>query len=83
MRSGFGFGSPWADWSWRSVSCPRQELRSGILRNLDVFSITPDTFGGSKKNIENIPIPKKSDVNKKLSELEEEKDWLDLSWLYD
>ena len=66
-----------------TIGVDRQELRSGILRNLDVFSITPDTFGGSKKNIENIPIPKKSDVNKKLSELEEDKDWLDLSWLYD
>jgi hypothetical protein len=63
----------------------QRKLQKEILRDLDVFSITPDSFGKSKKNIENIIIPKKSDVPKKLAEIKEDKDidWLDLNWLYE
>jgi hypothetical protein len=63
----------------------QRKLQKEILRDLDVFGITPDSFGKSKKNIENIQIPKKSDVDKKLDEIEEDKDidWLDLNWLYE
>ena len=59
----------------------QRKLQNEILRDLDVFSITPDSFGKSKKNIENIIIPKKSDVPKKLADVEEEVK--DLDWLYE
>ena len=63
----------------------QRKLQKEILRDLDVFSITPDSFGKSEKNIENIIIPKKADVPKKLAEIQEDKDidWLDLEWLYE
>jgi len=59
----------------------RRQLQKEILRDFDVFGITPDSFGKSKKNIENIQIPKKSDINKKLADVEEEVK--DLDWLYE
>jgi hypothetical protein len=63
----------------------RKTLQKEILKDLDVFDITPDSFAKTKKNIENIEIPKKADVDKKLAELKEDKEisWLDLEWLYE
>jgi hypothetical protein len=58
-----------------------KKLQKDILRDLDMFGLTPDTFKKSGKNIENIPIPKKADVKKKLSDAE--KEILDLEWLYE
>ena len=59
----------------------KRKLQKEILRDLDVFGVTPDSFGKSKKNMENIIIPKKSDVPKKLADVEEEVQ--DLDWLYE
>jgi len=56
-------------------------LQKEILHDLNMFGITPDSFGKSKGNIENIKIPKKMDVNKLLADVEEE--MKDLSWLYE
>jgi hypothetical protein len=63
----------------------RRRLQKEILQDLDVHGITPDSFGKSKKNIENIQIPKKSDINKKLAEIQEDKEinWFELDWLYE
>jgi hypothetical protein len=58
-----------------------RKLQKNILRDLNMFDLTPDSFRRSQKNIEHIQIPKKSDVNKKLSEAEEE--MMDLDWLYE
>ena len=58
-----------------------RKLQKNILRDLNMFDLNPDSFKRSQKNIENIRIPKKADVNKKLSEAEEE--MLDLNWLYE
>ncbi|MDD1697612.1 MAG: hypothetical protein LUQ36_04550 [Methanoregula sp.] len=57
-----------------------RKLQKNILRDLNMFDLTPDSFKRSQKNIEHIRIPKKADVNKKLSESEE---MLDLNWLYE
>jgi hypothetical protein len=59
----------------------RRILQKEILRHLNIFGITPDSFGGSKKGIEKIKIPEKSDVDKKLKEEEEEV--RDLTWLFE
>ena len=59
----------------------RRKLQKEILHDLNMFGITPDSFGKSKGNIENIKIPKKMDVNKLLADVEEE--MKDLSWLYE
>jgi hypothetical protein len=63
----------------------RRKLQKEILQDLDMFGLTPDSFAKSKKYIKNIEIPKKSDLPKKLAEIEEDKDidWLDLEWLYE
>ena len=58
-----------------------RNLQKNILRDLNMYDLTPDSFRKSQKNIEHIQIPKKADVNKKLSEAEEE--MLDLDWLYE
>jgi len=58
-----------------------RKLQKNILRDLNMFDLTPDSFKRSQKNIEHVRIPKKGDVNKKLSEAEEE--MLDLNWLYE
>jgi len=58
-----------------------RKLQKNILRDLNMFDLTPDSFKRSQKNIEHVRIPKKDDVNKKLSEAEEE--MLDLNWLYE
>ncbi len=58
-----------------------RKLQKNILRDLNMFDLTPDSFKRSQKNIEHIQIPKKADVNKKLSEAEEE--MMDLDWLYE
>ena len=58
---------------------PIRKLQKEIVRDMDMFHITPDSFSKSKKNIENIIIPKKSDVDKKLADVEEEVK--DLDWL--
>jgi hypothetical protein len=42
-----------------------------------MFGITPDSFGKSKKNRENIKIPEKMDVIKRLADVEEEVQDLD------
>jgi len=46
-----------------------------------MFGITPDSFGKSKRNIENIKISEKMDINKRLADVEEEVQ--DLDWLYE
>jgi len=58
-----------------------RKLQKNILRDLNMFDLTPNSFRRSQKNIEHVRIPKKADVNKKLSEAEEE--MLDLNWLYE
>jgi hypothetical protein len=58
-----------------------RKLQKEIVRERDMFSITPDSFDTSKKNIEHIRIPQKSDVDKKLAEVEDEMH--DLDWLYE
>ena len=58
-----------------------RRLQKNILRDLNMFDLTPDSFSRSQKNIEHIQIPKKADVNKKLSEAE--KELMDLNWLYE
>ena len=58
-----------------------RKLQKDILRDLDMFNLPTGSFKGSKKNIENIRIPKKADVNKKLAEAKEE--MRDLDWLYE
>jgi hypothetical protein len=58
-----------------------RKLQKNILRDLNMFDLNPDSFKRSQKIIDKIQIPKKADVNKKLSEAEEE--MLDLNWLYE
>jgi|GEM_PF-718827 len=58
-----------------------RKLQKNILRDLNMFDLNPDSFKKSQKLIDKIQIPKKADVNKKLSEAEEE--MLDLNWLYE
>jgi len=59
----------------------RRKLQMEILQDLNMFGITLNSFGKSKKNIENIKIPEKMDVNKRLADVEEEMN--DLTWLYE
>jgi hypothetical protein len=59
----------------------RRRLQKEILQDLNIFGITRNSFGKSKRNIENIKIPEKIDVNKRLADVEEEID--DLTWLYE
>jgi hypothetical protein len=59
----------------------RRKLQKEILHDLNLFGITPDSFGKSDRNIENIKIPEKMDVKKHLADVEEE--MKDLSWLYE
>lgn len=61
----------------------QRKLQKEILRDLNLFAITPGSFKQSGKNIENITIPKKVDVDKILAELENDEDWQDLDWLYE
>jgi uncharacterized protein YhhL (DUF1145 family) len=58
-----------------------RKLQKDILRDLDMFNLTTESFKGSRKNIENIRIPKKADINKKLADAKEE--MKDLDWLYE
>jgi hypothetical protein len=58
-----------------------RKLQKTILRDLNMFDLNPDSFKRTQRNIEHIQIPKKADVNKKLSEAEEE--MMDLNWLYE
>jgi hypothetical protein len=48
------------------------KLEGKILSDLDTINITPESFGKSRKNIENILIPKKPDLKKKLAEMKKE-----------
>ena len=59
----------------------RRKLQKEILHDLNMFGITPDSFGKSNRNIENIKIPEKMDIKKHLADVEEE--MKDLSWLYE
>ncbi len=65
----------------RIVVASIRKLQQDIQRDLDQLSITPDSFPGTKKNIENIRIPKKADIDRKLAEVKEE--LTDLDWLND
>jgi len=67
--------------SIEATTIDRRKLQKEILHDLNLFGITPDSFGKSKGNIENIKIPKKMDINKQLADVEEE--MKDLSWLYE
>jgi len=58
-----------------------RKLQKDILRDLDMFNLTTESFKRSRKNIENIQIPKKADVHRKLAEAKEE--MRDLDWLYE
>jgi uncharacterized membrane protein len=58
-----------------------RKLQKNIQRDLNMFNVPSDSFKGSQKNIEHILIPKNADVNKKLSEAEDE--MRDLNWLYE
>ncbi|MDD1699749.1 MAG: hypothetical protein LUQ04_03030 [Methanoregula sp.] len=58
-----------------------RKLQKDILRDLDMFGVTPESFKKSRKNMENIKIPKKADVKKKLADAQEE--MIDLDWLYE
>jgi hypothetical protein len=58
-----------------------RKLQKDILRDLDMFNLTTESFKRSRKNIENIQIPKKADVKKKLADAEGE--MRDLDWLYE
>jgi hypothetical protein len=59
----------------------RRTLQKEIMRYLNLFGITPDSFSSSKKGIEKVKIPEKSDVNKQLAGEEEE--IKDLTWLFE
>jgi hypothetical protein len=58
-----------------------RKLQKDILRDLDMFNLTTESFKRSRKNIENIQIPNKADVYRKLAEAKEE--MRDLDWLYE
>jgi hypothetical protein len=58
-----------------------RKLQKDILRDLDMFGLTPDSFRKPGKDIQNVKIPKKADVNKKLASAKEE--ITDLDWLYE
>jgi hypothetical protein len=58
-----------------------RKLQKNILRDLNMYDLNPDSFKRSQKIIDKIQIPKKADVNKKLSDAEAE--MLDLNWLYE
>jgi hypothetical protein len=58
-----------------------RKLQKDILRDMDMFDILPDSLRKSGKNIENIRIPRKADVDKKLAEVKNE--LKDLDWLYE
>ncbi len=58
-----------------------KKLQKDILRDLDMFYVLPDSLKRSGQNIENVRIPGKADVNKKLAEVQEELNNLD--WLYE
>jgi len=60
---------------------PIRKLQREILRDMDMIHVTPDSFSRSKKNMENIRIPEKSDVRKRLADVNDEVK--DLDWLYD
>ena len=45
----------------------RKKLQKEILHDLNMFGITPNSFGKSKKNRENIKIPEKMDISKRLA----------------
>ena len=58
-----------------------RKLQKDILRDLDMFNLTTESFKRSEKNIEKLQIPKKADVHRKLAEAKEE--MRDLDWLYE
>jgi hypothetical protein len=58
-----------------------RKLQKDILRDLDMFNLSTESFKMSRKNMENIQIPKKADVNKKLADADGE--MRDLDWLYE
>jgi len=60
---------------------PIRKLQREILRDMDMFHLTPDSFGRSRKPMENIKISEKSDVRKRLADVKEEV--RDLDWLYE
>ncbi len=59
----------------------RRRLQKEILQDLNIYGITRNSFAKSRRNIENIKIPEKMDVNKRLADVEEEVQ--DLTWLYE
>ena len=56
----------------------RRKLQREILRDFDMFGITPNSFGGSKRAIEKIKIPENVDIKKQLALIKEiqDDDWL-------
>jgi hypothetical protein len=58
-----------------------RKLQKDILRDQDMFGITPESFKRSRKNIENIQIPQNSDIDKILADAHEE--MKDLNWLFE
>jgi hypothetical protein len=58
-----------------------RKLQKEILRDQGMFYVLPESLKKPKKNIEQVRIPKKADINKKLAEAKEE--LKDLDWLYE
>ncbi len=65
----------------RIVVASIRKMQKDIQRDLDKIILSQDSLTGTEKNIENIRIPKMSDVNKKLAEVKDE--LKDLDWLYE
>jgi hypothetical protein len=59
----------------------RRKLQKEIVRDLDTFHITPQSFRKSDRLIEQIKIPEKADINRKVVDRIEE--ILDEDWLYE
>lgn len=58
-----------------------RKLQKDSLRDQDMYGVTPESFKRSRKNIENIQIPKNTDIDKLLADAQEE--MKDLTWLYE
>lgn len=58
-----------------------RKLQKNIQRDLTMFNVPSDSCKRAQKNIEYIQIPRNADVNKKLSEAEDE--IRDLNWLFE
>ncbi|MGD0080301.1 MAG: hypothetical protein ABSB80_06615 [Methanoregula sp.] len=58
----------------------RKKMQDEILRDLVALGATLDTFGGSNKIVAKLEIPKKTDINVQLAQIEELQD---LGWLFE